>query len=73
MAMAEKDGQEVGFQDGGCFSRFLQQEWTQQLDIYNIPKLIVVRFRVRMSFRNNIRAWLLIRCRFKNLKKQPPS
>ena len=24
--LAKKDGREVGFQDGGCFSRFLKRE-----------------------------------------------
>ena len=48
----------------------------QQPDIYSIPKLwLGVRFRVRVrvSFRNAINVWLLIRFRFKNLEKQPPS
>ena len=35
--------------------------------------MVRVGVRVRVSFRNAINVWLLIRSRFKNLEKQPPS
>ena len=36
--MTKRDGQEVGFQDGGLFFSILKMRTNQQPDIYNIPK-----------------------------------
>ena len=52
LVMAKGDGREVGFQDGGCFLRFLKRERINNQTF--IAFLIVVRFRVRVRFRNNI-------------------
>ena len=74
--MAKGDEREIGFQDGGCFSRFLKRERINNqtfIALLNCEFVIRFRVRVRVSFRNDINVWLLCHSRFKNLEKQPPS
>ena len=39
MVMAKGDRRDVGFQDGGCFSRFLKRERINNLTFISFPRL----------------------------------
>ena len=71
--MAKGDGREVGFHDSGCFLKFLKREQINNQTFIAFLNWDQVQGKVRVSLGNDINVRLLIRSRFKNLEKQPPS
>ena len=70
--MAERDGRRLGFQDGGCFSRFLKRERINNQTFIIFANLALILTLYIITIYECYKCLVFDSLWFKNLEKQMP-